>query len=219
MPVTQHPVVVGASIIPREAQPLEKALRRIEIVARQDRRHSLPHRLVSKPSAIIEHSVDGSIIIRNAYEMTSGDDRESSEARIVRAVLRLARRLRGPSLDGEVTGSGLALLASLHREGPMSAVALARSEGLQPQSLSRLLAQLEANMLIDRPIDPVDRRRQQITLTPTGAAALKRAMTRRRAWLADAMSCQLNDADRRTLLVAADVMLRLADHTGEVEHE
>ena len=101
----------------------------------------------------------------------------------------------------------------------MSAVALARSEGLQPQSLSRLLAQLEANMLIDRPIDPVDRRRQQITLTPTGAAALKRAMTRRRAWLADAMSCQLNDADRRTLLVAADVMLRLADHTGEVEHE
>ncbi|MCW6530326.1 MarR family transcriptional regulator [Sphingomonas sp. MMSM20] len=151
--------------------------------------------------------------------MTSGDDRESSEARIVRAVLRLARRLRGPAFDGEVTGSGLALLASLHRTGPMSAAALARSEGLQPQSLSRLLARLEADMLIDRPIDPVDRRRQQIALTPAGTAALKRAMTRRRAWLRDAMSRQLNDADRRALLAATDVMLRLAGHAGEDGHE
>jgi DNA-binding MarR family transcriptional regulator len=96
----------------------------------------------------------------------------------------------------------------------MSAVALARSEGLQPQSLSRLLARLESEMLINRPIDPADRRRQLIALTSVGAAALKLAMTRRRAWLAHAMSHQLNDADRRLLLAASDVMLRLADHAG-----
>lgn len=101
----------------------------------------------------------------------------------------------------------------------MSAAALARSEGLQPQSLSRLLARLEADMLIDRPIDPVDRRRQQIALTPAGTAALKRAMTRRRAWLRDAMSRQLNDADRRALLAATDVILRLAGDAGEDGHE
>lgn len=151
--------------------------------------------------------------------MTSVDDRESDEAKIVRAVLRMARRLRRPASDGEVTGSGLALLASLHRQGPMSAVTLARGEGLQPQSLSRLLVRLEDAALIERPSDPADRRRQLIALTDGGAKALHRAIARRRQWLADAMSSRLNDADRQTLLAASDVMLRLAGDTQEEDHE
>jgi DNA-binding MarR family transcriptional regulator len=151
--------------------------------------------------------------------MTSIDGSESDEARIVRAVLRMARRLRRPASDGEVTGSGLALLASLHRQGPMSAVTLARSEGLQPQSLSRLLVRLEDAALIERPTDPADRRRQLIALTTAGATALHRAMVRRRQWLADAMSHRLDDADRRTLLAAAEVMLRLTGETQEDDHE
>ena len=151
--------------------------------------------------------------------MTSIDDRESDEARIVRAVLRMARRLRRPASDGEVTGSGLALLASLHRQGPMSAVTLARGEGLQPQSLSRLLVRLEDAGLIERPTDPADRRRQLIALTDAGATALHRSIARRRQWLADAMSSRLNAADRLALLAASDVMLRLAGETQEDDHE
>lgn len=137
----------------------------------------------------------------------------------MRAVLQLARRLRRPTPDGEVSGSGLALLASLHRKGAMSAVALARSEGLQPQSLSRLLARLESDGLIERPTDPADRRRQLIALTTAGAIALKRAMDRRREWLADAIFSRLDDSDRRMLVAASDVMLRLAGHAEEDEHE
>ena len=151
--------------------------------------------------------------------MSVGDGQEAGEVKIVRAVLRLARRLRQPASDGEVAGSGLALLASLHRQGPMSAVTLARSEGLQPQSLSRLLVRLEDAVLIERPSDPADRRRQLIALTDTGVTALHRAMVRRRQWLAGAMSHQLDDADRRTLLAASDVMLRLAGETQEGDHE
>ncbi|SDA24286.1 MarR family winged helix-turn-helix transcriptional regulator [Sphingomonas sp. NFR15] len=151
--------------------------------------------------------------------MSGADSHEADEAKIVRAVLRLARRLRRPALDGEVTGGGLALLASLHRQGPMSAVALARGEGLQPQSLSRLLVRLEDRRFIERPTDPADRRRHLIALTDAGAFALHRAMTRRRAWLADAMFHHLDDADRRTLLAASDVMLRLAGDTKEDDHE
>jgi DNA-binding MarR family transcriptional regulator len=151
--------------------------------------------------------------------MTRAGERESDEARIVRSVLRLARRLRRPAGEGEVTGSGLALLASLHRQGPMSAATLAKGEGLQPQSLSRLLVRLENAALIERPTDPADRRRQLIALTDAGAMALHRAMVRRRQWLADAMSNQLDDADRRTLLAASDVMLRLANHAEGDNHE
>ena len=151
--------------------------------------------------------------------MSDADSREADEAKIVRAVLRLARRLRRPAPDGEVTGSGLALLASLHRQGPMSAVTLACSEGLQPQSLSRLLVRLEDAALIERPTDPADRRRQLIALTDAGATALHWAMVRRRQWLADAMADRLDDADRRTLLAASEVMLRLAGETQEDDHE
>ncbi|MEN3749640.1 MarR family transcriptional regulator [Sphingomonas sp. HF-S3] len=137
----------------------------------------------------------------------------------MRATLRLARRLRQPACEGEATGSGLALLASLHRRGPMSAVALARSEGLQPQSLSRLLARLDQDALIERTVDPDDRRRHLIALTDTGRAALHRAFARRRQWLAAAIAGRLDDADRATLLAASDIMLRLAEDPQDDDHD
>lgn len=151
--------------------------------------------------------------------MKDAGQSENDEARIVRSVLLLARKMRRPPADGEVTGSGLALLASLHRLGPTSAVALARGEGLQPQSLSRLLVRLQADGLIERPVDPADHRRQLISLTSAGTIALQRAMGRRRQWLADAMSRHLNNADRRILLAASDVMLRLAGLTKDQNDE
>jgi len=138
-------------------------------------------------------------------------DRESNEARIVRAVLRLARALRQSAPATELTGGALALLATLHRKGPLSAVALARAEGLQPQSLSRLLVRMGADALIERAVDPADRRRHVITLTPRGLDALDWAMTQRRRWLGTVMAERLCDVERATLLAAAETMLRLAE--------
>ena len=135
---------------------------------------------------------------------------ESNETRIVRATLRLARALRQSAPAIELTGGALALIATLYRKGPLSAVALARCEGLQPQSLSRLLARLEADALIKRAVDPDDRRCHVITLTPRGRGALDWAMTQRRQWLATAMA-DLSQAERATLLAAADIMLKIAD--------
>lgn len=136
---------------------------------------------------------------------------ESDEAKIVRAVFRLARRLRGIAADSEITRSGIVLLITLFREGPKSAVALARSEGLQPQSLSRLLSQLEGDGLIQRSVDPADRRRQRIELTDGGRRVAQQAMAERRQWLAQVMAQELNESERRTLLAAAEVMLRIAE--------
>jgi DNA-binding MarR family transcriptional regulator len=142
--------------------------------------------------------------------MSSADDRENSEAEIVRGVLILARALRRSVPVGEVTGAGLALLAALHRDGPMSAVTLAQSVGLQPQSLSRLLLRLENDTMIEREIDAVDRRRHVIALTAHGRRALKRAISYRREWLARAMADRLGAAERALLLRASTLMLRLA---------
>lgn len=150
--------------------------------------------------------------------MSSTTDQESNEARIVRGVLRLARALRRSAPAAELTGGALALVATLHRKGPLSAVALARAEGLQPQSLSRLLVRMEADTLIERAVDPGDRRRHVITLTPRGLGALDWAMTQRRRWLGTVMAERLNDADQATLLAAAEIMLRIANPLQEKSH-
>jgi DNA-binding MarR family transcriptional regulator len=142
--------------------------------------------------------------------MSSAQDRDGDEAVIVRAVLRLARRLRQSVPASELTGGALGLVAALHRGGPMSAASLARSEGLQPQSLSRLLARLERQAFIERGVDPADRRRQVIEVTRSGLGALDRAIAHRRSWLAEAMADRLDEAERAELLRAAALMLRIA---------
>lgn len=142
--------------------------------------------------------------------MPSVADRDSEEALIVRAVLRLSRRLRMEAPAGELSGAALGLLATLHRRGPMPAVALAEEEGLQPQSLTRLLQALEEAALIERTPDPGDRRNRIITLTGRGRQALRSTMRQRRGWLAEAMAERLSDRERATLAEAAALMLRLA---------
>lgn len=142
--------------------------------------------------------------------MRPAEDPESEEAKIIRSVLRLARRLRRPGAGERLTAGGLALLASLDRIGPTSAGSLAASEGLKPQSVSRLLISLEEEKLIRRPADHADRRRHLITMTPAGISALQRAMAHRDNWLRDAVSFHLSDADYRTLVAASDIMLRLS---------
>ena len=132
------------------------------------------------------------------------------EGLVLQAVLRLAREMRQSAQDGELTGSALILLGSLHRGGAMSAVELARREGLQPQSLSRLLARLDKQGLIARAVDPDDARRHVIAITQAGTTLLMEQIVKRRDWLTDRMAERLNMAERTTLLDAAALMLRLA---------
>jgi DNA-binding MarR family transcriptional regulator len=142
--------------------------------------------------------------------MAGEDQQRTDEGLILQAVLRLARQMRQAARDGELTGSALAMLATLHRDGAMSAVELARREGLQPQSLSRLLARLDRLGLIARSIDPDDARRHVIGITVQGTAALTRQMVRRRDWLANRIAERLTGQEKATLVDAAELMLRMA---------
>lgn len=142
--------------------------------------------------------------------MSSVTDRDSDIALVARAVLRLARRMRVEAPAGDLSGSALGLLATLYRVGPMSGVALAAEEGLKPQSLTRLVAGLEASGLIDREPDPADRRNLLISITVKGRRALEGAMRQRRAWLAATLEERLSPEERDTLVAAAALMLRIA---------
>ncbi|MDB5736393.1 MAG: transcriptional regulator [Sphingomonas bacterium] len=138
-------------------------------------------------------------------------DTEDEVETIMRGVMQLARRMRRSRAESAVPPAAVALLATLRRQGAMPAARLAEAEGLQPQSLSRLLATLEEGGLIEREPDPEDRRALVIRITQPGRQALRADMVMRYAWLAEAMAERL-DADERLLLgKAALVMLRLAD--------
>ena len=142
--------------------------------------------------------------------MSSDDRQDPDVALIARGVMRLARRLRVEASASEVSGAALGLLATLHREGPMSGVALADAEGLRPQSLTRLLAALEAGHMIVRAPDPGDRRSLIVSLTDAGRQGLARAMRERRRWLAEALRDRLDANQRAVMAEAAELMLRLA---------
>lgn len=138
---------------------------------------------------------------------------------IVRGILRLGRRLRAERGVGAVSLSALGMLSTLHRVGPMPAARLAKAERLQPQSLSRLIAQLERDGLIKRRPGEKDRRTLILEITAAGRQALSRDMAARRAWLEGAMWRVLVPGEREMLAHAAVAMLRLADEGGDLAGE
>ena len=138
------------------------------------------------------------------------EDQEA--AAILRAVLSLARRLRTEQPAGGLSLSGMALLGTLSRQGPMPATRLAEAEGLQAQSLTRLIAGLERGGCIARRRSQADRREIVIALTDRGRGALADDLAARCAWLQRAMAEVLAPPERAALQQAAAAMSKLAGH-------
>jgi DNA-binding MarR family transcriptional regulator len=131
---------------------------------------------------------------------------------ILKAVLALGRRLRAQRPEGAVTLSALSILGTLNRLGPIPAIRLAAEERLQPQSLTRLVASLERDRLIERQRSVVDRRALVIGLTEKGKSVLTEDLNARQRWLQKAMATVLTDEERAGLTTAAQAMLKLAFH-------
>lgn len=138
---------------------------------------------------------------------------EIDDASVIRrGVNRLDRRLRseGPH-DGLALGK-LSILGHLSRAArAMTPTELAAADRLQPQSVTRVLADLERDGLVARGPDGSDGRRFRITVTGAGRSALRRDMHQRDAWLARAMMQKLSPTEQGVLLLAGELMDRLAD--------
>ncbi len=129
---------------------------------------------------------------------------------IVRSVLLLGRRLRAARAEGSVSLSTIAMLATLHRLGPMPAWRLALEERLQPQSVTRIVAAMERDGFISRSRNGQDRREIELALTPHGRKVLSEDIRARRAWLEKAIEACLSPEERETLIEASQIMLKLA---------
>lgn len=130
-------------------------------------------------------------------------------AQVRRGATRLARRLRFERPAGSLSLTKLSVLAHLHRGDAVTPGEIAAADWLQPQLLTRVLAELEADGLITRSRDPYDRRQFVLDLTADGASALAADMGARDRWLAEAMR-GLSETERQVLYLAGKLMDRLS---------
>lgn len=77
----------------------------------------------------------------------------------------------------EAHGNGLRgyhyrLLAALEEWGPSSQADLGRSTGIDRSDVTAALSELESRNLIERTVDPENKRRNIVTLTPAGVERL-----------------------------------------------
>ena len=129
-----------------------------------------------------------------------------------RSLAHFTRRMRAIRADHGVSSSKLSALGRLFRAGrPLSATELARIEGLQPQSLTRVIADLEADGLIMRRQNESDRRQFDIAISNAGVELLTHDARRQNEWLARAMAERLTPAERAILALAAELLDRLTD--------
>jgi DNA-binding MarR family transcriptional regulator len=139
---------------------------------------------------------------------TATIDRAEVAARLRLSATRLARILRQQA-DLGLTPSQITALATLGREGPLTLGALADTEHVTPPSMTKVVEKLEAVGLIERTVDPADRRRVVAATTAAGRELLAEGRARKDAILASRIEAL--DADEVQRLAAAlDVLDALA---------
>jgi DNA-binding MarR family transcriptional regulator len=130
-------------------------------------------------------------------------------SRLRLAVMRLNRKLRAQRTDQDVTLTQLAALSTLHKCGALTPGRLAAREGVQPPSMTRVIAALEELGYVERNPHPSDGRQSIVTLTPAGLALIEETISVREAWL-DHELAALSEPEREVLARAAEIIERIA---------
>ncbi len=150
--------------------------------------------------------------------MTEQDDEAGHRLAVLAGELRvvmsrLRRRARETRPRG-LNSSQLLALSRLEREGATTVTALARVEGMRPQSMGTNVAALEQAGLISRSQDPGDGRQSLISVTPEARKMIEAYRVAREDWLHRAMQTQLTHAEQGILAVSVDILRRLIEEDG-----
>jgi DNA-binding MarR family transcriptional regulator len=145
------------------------------------------------------------------------DNGECSRA-LMYGMLRLGSRLGHERPADSLTSNKVTVLAYLRRNGACTPSAVALAGHQQLQGLTRTFNELVADGLIERKRSNADRRASILSITDNGARALSHDLEQRLAWLSEALGT-LSDAERQMLVLAADLLSRLADIRGSARDE
>ncbi|MGH9247757.1 MAG: MarR family winged helix-turn-helix transcriptional regulator [Acidimicrobiales bacterium] len=133
-------------------------------------------------------------------------------ARVRMIITPLSRQLRQHANDG-LTPTFLSAIGTIWRHGPITLGDLATHERVSPPMVTKVVGGLEEQGLVERRIDPTDRRVSWVALTPKGETWLEEARARRDAWLAERLSSLTAD-ELATLAAALPVFDRLTQPDG-----
>ena len=129
---------------------------------------------------------------------------------LMQAVGVLVRRTRNESHAGELSMTESSVMSRLANDGASTIAALARAEGMKPQSMGTTITSLEEMGIVKRTPHATDGRQINIELTAKGAAAQKSAGDAKRTWIEQTIA-KLDEQDRETLFAAGRIIKRLVE--------
>ncbi|MUL77055.1 MarR family winged helix-turn-helix transcriptional regulator [Mycolicibacterium sp. CBMA 226] len=125
-------------------------------------------------------------------------------------VSRLRRQLKEVYDNHDLTPSQISAISRLSHDGPASTSDLAAAEGIRRQSMAAIVAMLEERGFITRQPDPLDGRRQLITLSPSTIEELEGSRQLRDQWLAEVLQDTYNDEELDVIDRALVLLGRIA---------
>lgn len=124
---------------------------------------------------------------------------------------KIKRRLLVQSNTGDLTASQVSVLIRLERDGPATASALAKAEGMRPQSMGTNITVLESAGLVNGAPDPNDGRQTILSVTPVFQEWIAAGRAARQGWLFRAIKENLTPAEQEQLAQALELLKRIAD--------
>jgi DNA-binding MarR family transcriptional regulator len=123
----------------------------------------------------------------------------------------LKRRLRAQSHAGGLSWAQFSMLSRLERDGPSTGTAIARGEGVRPQSMGATMAALQAEGLVASAPDPGDGRQTLWSVTKKCREIVKAARAARQDWLLAAIQKNFSQAEQSELARAVKLLERIIE--------
>jgi DNA-binding MarR family transcriptional regulator len=124
---------------------------------------------------------------------------------------KLKRRLREQASSGDLTPSQAAVLRHLGQNGATTVTALAKMEGVRPQSMGATVAGLEELGLVKGAPDTSDGRQTILSLTPACRDMIRTGRAARQDWLLRAIQSKLSAEEQAELAFSLRLLGRIVD--------
>lgn len=144
----------------------------------------------------------------------SEDNQADTANRLHSVAIHLLRRVRQEDLQTGLAPARLSALSVIGFGGPCTVTDLAEAEQVAVPTISRIVAALVVQGLVERQTDAHDRRTVHLVVTPRGMDVLREGQRRRTAQLGT-MLAQLTTAERATVAEAITLMERMLHSVSE----
>lgn len=139
-------------------------------------------------------------------------DRASALALDIRTLIgKLRRKLREQTGHDDLTSSQSSVLLRLEKEGPATVSNLARAEAMRPQSMSAVIAPLEAAGLVSGAADPNDGRQTLLSLTPKCRELIRERRAAKQDWLTKTILAKLSAQEQEHLAAGLEILGQLVE--------